>query len=48
MTIFAKTSLAVRSMEYWGCLHCERDIGVRLSGGGGHEVVLSMERLPKL
>lgn len=32
----AKTNLAVSSMEYCGCLHCERDVREALSGGCGH------------
>jgi hypothetical protein len=28
-----KTNLAVISMEYCGCLHCEGDIRMRLGGG---------------
>lgn len=32
----AKTNLAVSSMEYCGCLHCERDVREALSGGCGN------------
>ena len=38
----AKTSLAVSSMEYCGCLFDERNVSKGLGGGGGHEAMIPL------